>query len=272
MPQICCETTERVKTVQINEAKCSRVLNAIGTLALAVTLLLALMGCALKSAGQNTPRAVKNALDATVHLIMTDATGEELKIIGSGFFVRPGLIATSLHVIEGVLNCRVKLVGGETTYEVKEVFRSEEHNVALLKVTAPSVKPLSLTTGGFGASPRESYVYALGEPPESGNKFVQYHLGNNSYEIMYTTCMNVPNAHESGGKEVHFQWDELTAQIPPESSGGPVLNSKGEVVGIATQHFSFESSELRTVMGNPRDIAISSDMLQALLDREENSE
>ena len=258
--------------MQINEAKCSRVLNAIGTLALAVTLLSAFMGCALKSGGQNTPRAVKNALDATVRLVMADATGKELKIIGSGFFVRPGLIATNLHVMEGVLNCRVKLVGKETTYEVKEVIRSEEHNVALLRVTDLGVEPLYVRASDFGAPVRESYVYALGEPPESGNKFVQYHLSNNSYEIMYTTCMNVPNTHESGGEEVHFQWEELTASIPLESNGGPMLNSEGEVVGIATQRFSFESSELKTVMGNPRDIAISSDMLQALLDKEENSE
>lgn len=257
--------------MQINEAKCSRVLSTIGTLALAVTLLSAFMGCALTSGGQTTPRAVKNALDATVHLVMTDATGKELKIIGSGFFVRPGLIATNLHVMEGVLNCRVKLVDKETTYDVKEIIRSEEHNVALLKVTDPGVEPLYVGASDFGAPMRESYVYALGEPPESGNKFVQYRW-DNSYEIMYTTCTSAPNAHESGGKEIRFQWDELTTQLPPESSGGPVLNSKGEVVGIATQRFSFESSELRTVMGNPRNIAISSNMLQALLDKEENSE
>lgn len=258
--------------MKINGTRYSGVLSAIGLIALAVTLLPAFMGCALKPGGQNTPRAVKSALDATVHLVMTEATGKELKIIGSGFFVRPGLIATNLHVMEGVLNCRVKLVGKETTYDVKEIIRSEEHNVALLKVTDFSVEPLYIGTGNFGASRRDAHVYALGEPPESGNKFVQYRRGNNSYEIMYTTCMNVPNAYESGGKEVHFQWDELTTQIPPENSGGPVLNSRGEVVGIATQRFSFESLELKTVMGNPRDIAISSDMLQVLLDKEGNSE
>ncbi len=258
--------------MKINGARCSRVFSAIGTLALAIALLSTFTGCALKPGGQSTPRVVKNALDATVHLVMTDVEGKEPKIIGSGFFVRPGLIATNLHIMEGVLNCHVKLVGKETTYNVKDIIRSEKHNVVLLKVTDFSVEPLYLGTGDFGASRRDAHVYALGEPPESGNKFVQYRRGNNSYEIMYTTCMNVPNAHESGGKKVHFQWDELTPQIPPESSGGPVLNSKGQVIGIATQRFSFESSELKTVMGNPRDIAISSGMLRALLDKEKNSE
>ena len=258
--------------MKTNGARYSSVLSNIGTLALTITLLSAFMSCTLKPGGQTTPRAVKNALDATAHLVMADAKGKEIKIIGSGFFVRPGLIATNLHVMEGVVNCHVKLVGKETTYDVKEIIRSEEHNVALLKVADPGVEPLYLAVGDFGALWHESYVYALGEPPESGNKFVQYRRGSNSYEIMYTTCMNGPNGHESGGKEVHFQWDEFTSQIPPESNGGPVLNSEGQVVGIATQRFSFESSELRTVMGNPRDIAISSDMLRVLLDKEKNSE
>ncbi len=258
--------------MEINGARYSGVLSAIGIIALAVTLLSAFMGCALKPGAQTTPRAVKNALDATVHLVMTNVEGQAPEIIGSGFFVQPGLIATNLHVMEGVLNCHVKLVSKKTTYEVREIIRREEYNVALLKVADLDVKPLYLATEGFGAPLREPHVYALGEPPESGKRFVQYRRGNNSYEIMYTTCMNVPNTHESEGKKIHFKWDELTYQIPPESDGGPVLNSEGQVVGIATQRFSFESSELRTAMGNPRNIAISSDMLQALLDKEEISE
>ena len=66
--------------MKTNGARYSRVLSTIRTLTLAVTLLSAFMGCALKPGGQTTPRAVKNALDATVHLVMTDAKGKELKI------------------------------------------------------------------------------------------------------------------------------------------------------------------------------------------------
>jgi S1-C subfamily serine protease len=262
--------------MKINGARCSRVFSAIGTLALAIALLSTFTGCALKPGGQSTPRVVKNALDATVHLVMTDVEGKEPKIIGSGFFVRPGLIATNLHIMEGVLNCHVKLVGKETTYNVKDIIRSEKHNVVLLKVTDFSVEPLYLGTGDFGASRRDAHVYALGNTPKSGNGFMKYHRGD-SYEIKYTTCMNVPNGRKSAGKEVHLhlQWDKLITQISRESSGGPVLNGKGQVIGVTTQRFSFESSELKIVMEDiedPRDIAISSNTLRALLDREENSE
>ena len=259
--------------MKTNSARYGRVLSAIGTLALAVTLLSAFMGCALKPGGQTTPRTVKNALDATVHLVVTDAKSKELKIIGSGFFVRPGVIATNLHVMEGFFSGHAKLVGKETTYYIKDITRSEEHNLALLKVTDPGVEPLYLGVGDINVPRRDSHVYALGNPPEVGSKFMKYRRGN-SYEIKYTTCMNVPNGRKSAGKEIHLhlRWDRLITQISRESSGGPVLNSKGQVIGIATQRFSFESSELKTVMGNPRDIAISSDMLRALLDKEENSE
>ncbi len=102
----------------------------------------------------------------------------------------------------------------------------------------------------------------MGNTPKSGNGFMKYHRGD-SYEIKYTTCLNVRKA---AGKEVHLhrQWDKLITQISRESSGGPVLNGKGEVIGGTTQRFSFEPSELKTVMEeieDPRDIAISSNTL-----------
>ena len=60
-----------------------------------------LLLCGLTVANGQTPQEIaKKALDATVLLAVEDAKGEFLGL-GSGFFVRPNLIATNFHVVEG---------------------------------------------------------------------------------------------------------------------------------------------------------------------------
>ena len=63
----------------------------------------------------------EKALAGTVYLEMKDKNGKTLGI-GSGFFVKPNLIATNYHVIEGAAKGTAKLVGKSTTYNIERCY------------------------------------------------------------------------------------------------------------------------------------------------------
>ena len=82
----------------------------------------------------------EKALAATVYLEMKDKNGKTLGF-GSGFFVKPNLIATNYHVIEGAARGTAKLIGKSTTYNIEGVTATDKTNdLALLKVTAYGIK------------------------------------------------------------------------------------------------------------------------------------
>ena len=65
-----------------------------------------------------TPQQIaKIALASTVLVVMEDANGQPISF-GSGFFVERDMIATNLHVVEGVFNGYVKRVGANNTYRI----------------------------------------------------------------------------------------------------------------------------------------------------------
>ena len=70
-----------------------------------------LLFCIINSpAAQTVPEIAEKALAATVYLEMKDSNGKILGF-GSGFFVKPNLIATNHHVIAGAASGTAKLVG-----------------------------------------------------------------------------------------------------------------------------------------------------------------
>ena len=76
--------------------------------------ILVLLGVSTAQA-QNVQETAKRAFGSTVLLVMEDANGQTLSL-GSGFFVRDGVIASNLHVIEGAASGYAKLVGQKTKH------------------------------------------------------------------------------------------------------------------------------------------------------------
>ncbi len=154
----------------------------------------------------------EKALAATVYLEMQDKNGKTLGI-GSGFFVKSNLIATNYHVIEGAAKGTAKLVGKYTQYNIEGVTATDKVNdLALLKVTAYGIKPLSLG---------ESDTVRIGE--------TVYVAGNpKGLEGTFSDGL-ISNRRDRYTKERL----QMTAPISPGSSGGPVLNRKGEVIGVS---------------------------------------
>ena len=161
---------------------------------------------------QTAPQIAEKALAATVYLEMQDSNSLPLGF-GSGFFVRDNLIATNYHVIEGAARGTAKLVGQFSTYTIEGVTATDKTNdLALLKVTVSGIKPLPL--GNSSDVKIGETVYVAGNPKGLEGTFSDGIIS--SRRDPYTK-----------------ERLQMTAPISPGSSGGPVLNSKGEVIGVS---------------------------------------
>ena len=184
----------------------------------------------------------EKALAATVYLEMKDDNGKTLGI-GSGFFVKSNLIATNYHVIEGAAKGTAKLVGKYTTYKIEGVTGTDKTNdLALLNVTAHGIKPLSL--GDSDKVRIGETVYVAGNPKGLEGTFSDGIIS--SRRDKYTK-----------------ERLQMTAPISPGSSGGPVLNKKGEVIGVSVAvhraldaqnlNFAIPSKYLKKLLAQPKD-------------------
>ena len=160
-----------------------------------------------------TPQQIaKKSLGSTVLLITEDADGEAHGL-GSGFFIGSGRIATNLHVVEDAPKAYAKLVGRDTMYNIDGIIAIDEKNdLAILQVTAFGISPLPL--GDSDTIEIGETVYVAGNPKGLEGTFsdgiISSIRGEDAFKLL-----------------------QMTAPISPGSSGGPVLNANGEVIGIS---------------------------------------
>jgi serine protease Do len=138
--------------------------------------------------------------------------------LGSGFIIDPkGLIITNNHVIEGADKIKIKLAGGKE-YQATVKGRDPKTDLALLQITANGPFP-SLSLGDSDAIRVGDWVIAVGNP---------FGLGHTVTQGIISAKGRVIGA---GPYDNFLQTD---AAINPGNSGGPLLNLKGEVIGINT--------------------------------------
>ena len=207
--------------------------------AIIVFIALLLSAPSLASA-QSVPELAKKALAATVSLEMQDSNGDTLGH-GSGFFVRPNLIVTNYHVIDGASRGYAKLVNTAIAYPINGFTAVDKtYDLALLKVSIPGVTPLPVG---------DSHVVQIGESV--------YVAGNpQGLEGTFSDGI-ISGRRDKGTKKERLQ---MTAPISPGSSGGPVLNRKGEVIGVSTSLYN-------PIFGVNLAFAVPSRALTALLRR-----
>ena len=178
-----------------------------------LVLLVFLLFCIVTVATAQTPQQIaQKAFRSTVLLVMEDANGQPLSL-GSGFFVGDGQIATNLHVVEGSTRGYAKLVGQETKFNIEGYTAIDERrDLIILKVTAFSAQVISLGNSDF-AQVGET-VYAVGNPRGLEGTFSD----------------GIISSIRPVGNDKLIQ---ITAPLSPGSSGGPVLNRRGEVIGVS---------------------------------------
>jgi hypothetical protein len=206
----------------------------LGYLRLVCFALLAAVG-ATSAYAQSAQDIAKKAFGSTVLLVMEDANGQPLSL-GSGFFVRDGEIASNLHVVEGAARGYAKLIGQKTKHDIQGITAVDpERDLVVLKISASGAPALSL--GSSESVQVGEPVYAVGNPQGLEGTFSQ----------------GIVSSIREVGTDRLLQ---ITAPISPGSSGGPVLNSKGEVVGVSVATFRG---------GQNLNFAIPSTYLKALL-------
>ena len=180
--------------------------------AIVVLLLLSTINTAPAQSTLPAEDIAEKALAATVYLEMKDKNGKTLGF-GSGFFVKSNLIATNYHVIEGASRGTAKLVGKDTTYNIEGFTATDQTNdLAILKVTAYGIKPLPL--GDSDTVRVGETVYVAGNPKGLEGKFSD----------------GIISSRQDRSAKERLQ---MTALVSFGSSGGPVLNRKGEVIGVS---------------------------------------
>jgi len=179
----------------------------------ASVLLLLLVPQALSAQQIDVAGVYRDASPSVALVIMLDRQGDTLSF-GSGFFIdQGGALATNYHVIAGGTEAKVRLSDG-AVYAVSGVLAADpEQDLAILQVVGYDSPPLTLAE----ARPM------IGEPVVA--------IGN-PMGFEGTVSEGILSGIRSlDDEKVRYQ---VTAPISPGSSGGPILNAAGEVIGIAT--------------------------------------
>src|SRR5256714_6521802 len=140
--------------------------------------------------------------------------------VGSGFIVSPkGYILTNEHVVEGSSRIIVGLQSGEK-YRGRVIGIDEETDVAVVKIDAPQDLP-TVTLGDSNAAQVGDWVLAIGSP----------------FGLDQTVTAGIISKKERESPAfTNFQrFLQTDAAINRGNSGGPLVNMRGEVIGINSQ-------------------------------------
>ncbi len=146
----------------------------------------------------------------------------ETKGLGTGFVIdKNGTILTNNHVVGDANIIQVKLSDGREL-EAKVIGTDPPTDVAVVRIEAKDVRPLPL--GDSDALDVGDWVVAIGNP----------------YGLSHTVSAGIVSAKGRTKEDVqldpagYYDFLQTDASINPGNSGGPLLNLRGEVVGINT--------------------------------------
>ena len=177
--------------------------------------------------------------------VRIDVTGTDGKSIGSGFVAQDaGWIVTNFHVVAGAKTARVRFEDG-TIVDVDGFLAYDKlRDLAILKIsTDRKLKALRLAEAD---SRKGEKTVAIGAP-----------LG-----LSFTATEGIISAIREGdelkgfGSNAVGKWLQTSTPISPGSSGGPLLNLKGEVIGVTTSslataqnlNFAVSATEIRILL------------------------
>ncbi|MYF99977.1 tetratricopeptide repeat protein [Candidatus Poribacteria bacterium] len=133
--------------------------------------------------------------------------------IGTGFFVGRDKIVTNIHVVAVPGLYSAKLMNSKTVWRIEEVTAFDlKNDLVVLKIADEGI-PLPL--GNSDRVQTGESVYAVGFPA--------------NYTHRYKITEGIIQSTQKNNK-----WFRMTVDVSSGNSGGPILNSEGEVIGVAT--------------------------------------
>ena len=167
----------------------------------------------------------------------TPAPQEQPRGVGSGFIVSPdGFIMTNAHVVDGADQVIVTLTD-KREFKARIIGADKRSDVAVVKIEAtglPSVKMGDVSRLRVG-----EWVMAIGSP---------FGLDN-------TVTAGIVSAKQRDTGE-YLPFIQTDVAINPGNSGGPLINMRGEVVGINSQIYSRSGGFMGISFAIPIDEAI----------------
>ncbi len=159
--------------------------------------------------------------------------------MGSGFIVSPdGYIVTNAHVVDGASEVTVKLTD-RREFTAKVVGSDKRTDIALIKIEAKDLPALDISSKPDVR--RGEWVIAIGAPFGFENSV--------SAGVVSGVHRALPN-----GQMVPFIQTDVA--VNPGNSGGPLLNAKGQVVGVNSQIYSRSGGYMGLSFAIPTDVAV----------------
>jgi serine protease Do len=191
------------------------------------------------ASAQTPPQELVSHVKRAVVVITThNAKGTALQQ-GTGFFITPERLVTNLHLVRSATDIRIQTFNGSTASVKSIVVTDEKSDLAILQLNSPCPGTTTLQVDELHA-PEGEKVMVVSNPRGSLWKVTVGQVGATwNFEHQGTRM-------------------QITASLKPGSSGGPVVNLQGHVVGVAAMHV--EGAE-------DLDFAIPAERLNALRPR-----
>ena len=147
--------------------------------------------------------------------------------LGSGFVLsEDGFICTNFHVVapNGTIVDKITVVLNGTSYKAEVQGYDQPNDIALLKIN-PDKKLLPVYLGNSDDVQVGDWAIAIGNPFGLDKSFT-------------VGVISAIARHDLGGKNDRRSYFQTDAAVNPGNSGGPLINIRGEVIGINRMIFS----------------------------------
>ncbi len=162
--------------------------------------------------------------------------------MGSGFIIsNDGYVLTNHHVIDGAESVKVKL-SDRREFTAKVVGSDAQYDVALLKIEGRNLP--TVRVGDSNTLKPGQWVVAIGSP----------------FGLDHSVTAGIVSAlgRSTGGQEQRYvPFIQTDVAINQGNSGGPLLDTRGQVVGINSQIFSASGGYMGISFAIPIDLAMN---------------
>ena len=147
-------------------------------------------------------------------------------LTGTGFIIAPnGLLATNLHLVKDSLYTNVTFSNGVLSGEAELVAQDTKTDLALLKIEAQHLPYVTLSTTQPNQVWPGQTITVIGNPRRLQN-------------TVSSGIISQLRPQKDG-----TLWHQISAPISPSSSGSPVFNDQGNVIGVVTASLAGEGNQ-----------------------------